>query len=260
MVTLRSLWIWFACAALMALWLPLLALSRLFEKDPIRYRTGYLFRKLGASMSKVNPLWKLHIIGERITDPRRPYVVVSNHQSHADVPLIANLPWEMKWLAKLELFKMPVVGWMLTMAGDIPVDRGNRRQGAEVLIMIANYLRQKCSVMIFPEGTRSPDGRVHRFNEGAFRIAIKAQASILPLAIEGSRNCLPKHSWKFGEPSDIQLKIFPPITTAGFTSEDATDLCERTRQLIITQIAEWRGVAPDEVDALSDTHAIENAS
>lgn len=247
---IRSIWIWFSCGALILLWLPLLALSRVFERDPIRYRTGFLFRKLGATMSKVNPLWKLNIVGERISDMRRPYVVVSNHQSHADVPLISNLPGEMKWLAKIELFRMPFVGWMLTMAGDIPVERGNKRQGAEVLVAIGNYLKQKCSVMVFPEGTRSPDGRVHRFNDGAFRIAIKEQVPILPLAIEGSRDCLPKHSWKFGEPANILLKVFPPIETVGLKAQDSDALCERIRQIIIKQIAEWRGVASDEVDAL----------
>jgi 1-acyl-sn-glycerol-3-phosphate acyltransferase len=247
---LRSIWIWFATGALIVLWVPVLAVSRLFERDPIRYRTGLLFRKLGATMSKVNPLWKLTIVGEQIPNMRNPYVVVSNHQSHADVPLISNLPGEMKWLAKVELFRMPVVGWLLKMAGDIPVDRGNKRQGAEVLIAIGNYLKQQCSVMVFPEGTRSPDGRVHRFNEGAFRIAIKEQVPILPLAIEGSRDCLPKHSWKFGDPANIVLKVFPPIETTGLKAQDANDLCERVRQLIIKQIAEWRNVPVEEVDAL----------
>ena len=64
-------------------------------------------------MTKANPAWRLHISGERISDPRRPYIVVSNHQSHADIPLISHLPWEMKSLAKIELFQMPVIGWML---------------------------------------------------------------------------------------------------------------------------------------------------
>jgi 1-acyl-sn-glycerol-3-phosphate acyltransferase len=258
--TLRSIWIWFATGSLIVIWVPVLAVSRFFERDPIRYRTGLLFRKLGATMSKVNPLWTLNIVGERISDMRRPYVVVSNHQSHADVPLISNLPGEMKWLAKVELFRMPFVGWLLKMAGDIPVDRGNKRQGAEVLIAIGNYLKQKCSVMIFPEGTRSPDGRVQRFNEGAFRIAIREQAPILPLAIEGSRDCLPKHSWKFGDPANIVLKVFRPIETTGLKSQDSDELCERVRQLIIKQIAEWRNVPIEEVDALvRETHG-ENVS
>lgn len=253
MSALRSIWIWFATVSLIVLWLPLLGVIRLFDRDPVHYRTGRWFRRLGVAMTKVNPLWRLHVSGETIANPRRPYVVVSNHQSYADIPLISHLPWEMKWLAKIELFRLPIVGWMLKLAGDIPVDRGDRRQGVMVLSTAANYLRQKCSVMFFPEGTRSPDGKVHRFNEGAFRLAIKAQVPILPLAVEGSRDCLPKHGWQFGPPGDILLKVLPPIETAGLTAEDTRALCERVRQVIIRQIAEWRSVPPASIDALTTT-------
>ncbi len=248
MSSLRSIWIWIATITLIVVWLPLLALIKLFDRDPVRYRTGRWFRRLGIAMTKANPSWRLHISGERISNPRNPYVVVSNHQSHADIPLISHLPWEMKWLAKVELFKLPFVGWMLKLAGDIPVNREDKRQGVQVLGTAGNYLKQKCSVMFFPEGTRSPDGKVHHFNEGAFRVAIKAGVPVLPLAIEGSRNCLPKHSWKFGEPSDIFLKVLTPIDTTGMKTSDTAVLAERVRQRIISQIAEWRNAPPQEVD------------
>ncbi len=252
---LRSAWIWFATVSLILLWLPLLATIRVFDRDPVHYRTGRWFRRLGVAMTVVNPSWRLHISGEHISDPRRPYIVVSNHQSYADIPLISHLPWEMKWLAKVELFRLPVVGWMLRMAGDIPVDRKNRRQGATVLTMAAHALRHKCSVMFFPEGTRSLEGNVHRFNEGAFRLAITLGVPILPLAVEGSRNCLPKHSWKFGKPTDIYLKVLPPFETAQLNAKDASWLCEKVRQAIIHQIAAWRNVSPMEIDAGSATEA-----
>jgi len=100
-----------------------MALRRLFDRDPVRYRTGYLFRRLGKALTRINPSWRLHISGETIENPRRPYVVVSNHQSLADIPLISNLPWEMKWMGKVELFKLPVIGWMMRLAGDVSVDR-----------------------------------------------------------------------------------------------------------------------------------------
>jgi len=249
--TLRSIWIWFATVSLIVLWLPLLALIRAFDRDPVHHRTGRWFRRLGVAITRVNPLWRLHVSGERIADPRRPYIVVSNHQSHADIPLISHLPWEMKWLAKIELFRMPVVGWMLRLAGDIPVDRADRRQGVAVLATASSYLRRHCSVMFFPEGTRSPDGRVYRFNEGAFRLAIKLGLPILPLAVEGSYNCLPKHSWKFGKPADIFLEVLPPVETSHLKPENAATLCETVRHMIIRRIAAWRGVPPEQVDALA---------
>jgi len=179
-----------------------------------------------------------------------PYVVVCNHQSMADIPLISNLPWEMKWLAKIELFKLPIFGWMLRLAGDICVDRKNPRSGALALIKAQHILQQKCSVMIFPEGTRTLDGRVQQFTDGAFHLAIKAKVSILPLVIEGSHDCIPKNSWKFGTPSEIFLKVLPPIETSTLTIRDVPLLRDNVRTAIMKQIAEWRSVPIETVDGM----------
>ena len=249
--TLRSLWIWFAVVALIIAWLPLLAVIRLIDRDQVRYRTGRWFRRLGVAITRVNPAWQLRISGERITDPRRPYVVVSNHQSFADIPLLSHLPWEMKWIGKVELFRLPFVGWMMKLAGDIPVDRQDRRSGAKMLLAAHKYLQQKCSVMFFPEGTRSLDGRVGRFNDGAFHLAIKAHVPVLPVAVEGSHGCLPKKSWRFGKPQEVFLKVLPPVETAEMSSDDMETLREKVRQMIIRQIAEWRQADPSTVDCLS---------
>jgi 1-acyl-sn-glycerol-3-phosphate acyltransferase len=247
---IRSLVTWFTAILLILAWLPLMAISRLFDRDPVRYRTGYLFRKLGKALTWANPAWRLHISGETISDPRHPYVVVSNHQSLADIPLISNLPWEMKWMGKVELFKLPVIGWMMQLSGDISVDRKNPRSGAQAIIKAQRYLEQKCSVIIFPEGTRTLDGRVRQFTDGAFHLAIRAKAPILPIVIEGSRDCIPKNSWQFGKPSEIMLKILPPIDTTSLTIDDVTSLRDRVRRTVIDQIAEWRSVPPETVDGL----------
>jgi 1-acyl-sn-glycerol-3-phosphate acyltransferase len=245
---IRSLYIWFTTSIVILLWLLLLAISRLFDRDPVLYRTGFLFRKLGKTLTKINPAWKIHISGETISNPRQPYVVVCNHQSLADIPLISNLPWEMKWMAKEELFKIPVVGWMMSLSGDISVDRKNPRSGALALIKAQRVLEQKCSVMIFPEGTRTLDGRVRQFTDGAFHLAIKAKVSILPLVIEGSRDCIPKNSWKFGKPSNVFLKVLPPIDTSSLTTQDVATLRNTVRTSIMNQIAEWRSVSIEMVD------------
>jgi 1-acyl-sn-glycerol-3-phosphate acyltransferase len=203
-------------------------------------------------MTKANPTWNLVISGERVDNPRNPYVVVSNHQSFADIPLISHLPWEMKWVAKKEIFKVPVVGWMLRLAGDIPLDRQDRRSGARMLMSAVRYLSLHCSVMFFPEGTRSPDGRVGRFNDGAFALAVKAKVPVLPVVVEGSHNCLPKRSWKFGPPQTIRLTVLPVVETAGMTLEDVPDLRDQVRNVIIAQVAEWRGVDRAMVDVLAE--------
>src|ERR1022692_1074914 len=177
---LRTAWIWTASAILILLWTPLLGVVRLFDREPRRLRTGRWFRKLGRVLAGVNP-WRIHISGGENLHANQVYVVVSNHQSLADIPLISHLKLDTKWLAKAELFRVPLVGWMLRMAGDVPVERSDRRKSAKALLQCARYLRQHCSVVFFPEGTRSPDRRVLPFNEGPFQLAIRAHIPILPL-------------------------------------------------------------------------------
>lgn len=242
---LRSIWVWTATVALVLLWLPLLTAIRLFDRDAMHYRTARWFRRLGVAVTKINPAWRLHLSGNNISKPGPPYVVVSNHQSLADIPLVAHLPLDMKWMAKVEVFKYPIFGWMCRMAGDIPVDRKDRRKGLKALHQASRYLQKKCSVMFFPEGTRSPDGRVHQFHDGAFHLAIREQIPVLPIAVEGSRSCLPKNSWIFGKPQEIFIKVLPPVETTGLTSKDVLSLRDKVRRMIIEQVAEWRGVEPD---------------
>ncbi len=110
-------------------------------------------------------------------------------------------------------------------------------------------LSQRCSVMIMPEGTRTPDGTVGAFNDGAFRLAIKLGVPILPVAVEGTFDALPKDDWRFGARREISLHVFEPISVEGLKANDAPELADRTRNLIVRQVADWRGVAASEVDA-----------
>ncbi len=249
--TLRSIWIWGTSGLLFILWLIPVAIVRLFDRDPARYNTGRILRRLAPLLIAINPLWKLRLTSVRIENPRRPYLAVSNHQSHVDIPFLSTVPWDMKWFAKAELFKIPVLGWLMKLGEDIPVERGDKRKAAQALIRANHYLQNHCPVIIFPEGTRSRDARVHGFSDGAFHLAIRAQVPVLPMAIDGSFDCLPKRSWRFGEPHDINVRVFPPIETAGMTVADLPALRDRVRRMIIEQIAEWRGVTPESVDALT---------
>lgn len=236
----RSIWIWTASVILVVLWVPLLAAVRLYDRDPRRLLTGRWFRRLGRALAKVNP-WRIHISGLEGFDPKRVYVIVSNHQSLADIPVISHLRIDAKWLAKTELFRIPAIGWMLRMAGDIPVDRSDRRRGAKALLQCARRLREGCSVVFFPEGTRSPDGRVLPFNDGPFQLAIRENVPVLPLVVQGSAAALPRNSWLFGSTQDIQLRVLRPISTEGLTMEDTRSFQARVRALIVDELARLEG-------------------
>lgn len=248
---IKSLLIWVGIALLILIWLPLLAISRVFDRDPALYRTGKLFRKLGKAISKINPNWQIAISGYQGIDDRTPFIMVCNHLSQADIPLISNLPWEMKWVAKKELFDTPVVGWMMKLAGDISVDRSAVDRKEVTFQQARYYLDRNCSVMFFPEGTRSRNGKLNRFKVGAFVLAIREQKPILPMVIDGTQNTLPKRSWKFGMAKQIKLKVLEPISTEGLQTTDVDVLAKQVRTKILDQLSEWRGKEPETIDNLS---------
>lgn len=245
MQRIYSIFTWTGILLLILFWFPLLAIRRVFDRDPARYRTGWLFRKLGAALSKVNPSWKVDISGHEQIDDRKPYVMVSNHLSNADIPVISNLPWEMKWIAKKELFRLPVVGWMMKMAGDIPVERGSSRKMIGVFKKCSFYLDRHVSVMFFPEGTRSKSGKLNNFATGAFELSVRKKIPVLPIVLDGTQRCLPKRSWIFEPDVFVKVKILEPIDPG--TVNSAGELKERVRKAIAEQLAEWRGVELSEV-------------
>lgn len=237
---LRSIWIWSACAVLVLGWVPLLAVIRLFDRDPLRLRTARWFRRLGRNLARVNP-WRLHITGRENLRSDQVYVIVSNHQSLADIPLITYLRVDAKWMAKAELFRIPVIGWLFRMASDIPVERADRRKAAQAFLQAARYLRQRCSIVFFPEGTRSPDGEVLPFNDGPFQLAIREKVQILPLVVEGSGSALPRNSWIFGGRQDIHLRVLHPVSVDGWSAKQTAELNESVRQRIIDELHRLRG-------------------
>jgi 1-acyl-sn-glycerol-3-phosphate acyltransferase len=240
-----SAWTWFVLVACVLLWFPLMLLVRLVTApfDRGRYAVGYLFRQIGRVVATLNPLWRFRTAGPFPADPRRPYVVVSNHESFADILLVSHLPWEMKWLSKAELFRIPIMGWMMQLAGDVPVKRGFGPSAVEAMARCREILARKVSVMIFPEGTRSPTAELLPFKDGAFRLAVEAGVPILPLAVSGTRSALPKHDWRFGR-SAATVRVLEPIETAGLTVEQVPELRERIRGMIVAARDELRAERP----------------
>ncbi len=243
--SILSLWAWLVLVLCILLWFPVMVVLLLITApfDRGRYLTGYVFRRIGPVMATLNPLWRFGYSGTLPANPRRPFVVVSNHESFADILLISHLPWEMKWLSKAELFRIPVMGWMMWLAGDIPVKRGFGPSAVEAMERCRQVLSRRVSVMIFPEGTRSKTAELLPFKDGAFRLAIEAGVPILPLALSGTGTALPKHGWRFGR-SAAEVRVLPPIETAGMSLSDVPALKARVRELIVNTRAQLASASP----------------
>jgi 1-acyl-sn-glycerol-3-phosphate acyltransferase len=232
--TIVSVWAWLVLVACVLLWFPVILLARVLTApfDPGRYIPGLIFRKIAPVMTFLNPLWDFRYSGALPADPRRPYVVISNHESFTDILLISHLPWEMKWLSKAELFRIPIMGWMMWLVGDIPVKRGLGPSAVEAMARCRMALDHRVSVMIFPEGTRSRTAELLPFKDGAFRLAIEAGVPILPLAVFGTSTALRKHDWRFGK-SVAEVRVLEPVETAGLGPADVPALKARLRATII---------------------------
>lgn len=239
--TVLSVWSWLVLGVLVIVWTPMVAVVRLVTApfDRGAYAAGLLFRKLAVAHQRATPLWRFRVVGTVPDDPRRPYVVVANHESFVDILLISHLPMEMKWLSKATFFKFPLVGWMMQLARDIPLVRGDRRSIVQAMKACRNRLDDRVSVMIFPEGTRSPTGELQEFKNGAFTLAISAGVPILPLAVHGTRSALRKSDWRLGR-SDAEVRVLEPISTDGLTPADVADLRERVRDVIAAELATMR--------------------
>jgi 1-acyl-sn-glycerol-3-phosphate acyltransferase len=199
--------------------------------DRGRYHAGRAFRQLAVAAASLNPLWHFETDGDPPGNPRLPYVAVSNHESYADIFLISHFPWEMKWLSKDTIFRIPVMGWMMRMAKDIPIHRGKRESVVSALQGCRDRLGRNVSVMIFPEGTRSKTDELLPFKDGAFKLAIEAQVPILPIAVAGTRHCMAKGSFAFRR-ARAKARVLAPIATTGLTSADVPALRARTQTII----------------------------
>jgi len=231
--SLASAWAWFTTGLIVLAWLPLLAVLYVITVpfDRGRYIVGRWFRIAAVLVAKTNPFWRFRVSGVAVEDPRRPYVVVANHESFADILLISHLPWEMKWVSKAEFFRIPIVGWEMRLAGDIALRRGSPTSAGQAMADARAALRHNVSVMLFPEGTRSPTGELLPFKDGAFRLAIKAGVPVLPLAVAGTGTALPKHDWRFGRAAAV-VEVLPPVETANLTLNEAGALREQVREMI----------------------------
>jgi 1-acyl-sn-glycerol-3-phosphate acyltransferase len=184
---------------------------------------------------------RLTVEGIEHLPPHGPVVYMSNHQGNFDIPLLfASLPVQFRWLAKVELFRIPLFGLTMRIAGYIPVERKDRRLAIQSMNKAAQQVAAGTSLMIFPEGTRSPDGALLPFKKGGFVLALQAQAPIVPIAIDGSAALMLKSSWLIRS-GEVRLRIFPAIPTAGMGMKERDLLMAEVEARIASALAPPRG-------------------
>jgi len=165
--------------------------------------------------------------------PTGSYVVVSSHNSHLDAPaIVRTLPHPVYFVIKKELARIPLWGHAAVKIGFIAVDRSDSEQAHSEMARAVDTIRSGRRVLVFAEGTRSPDGHLQAFKKGGFHLAVDAQVPILPIAVNGSYRLLPKGA-PAARPGRIEVAVGRPISTAGLTKDDVPALAERTREAIL---------------------------
>ncbi|MDD2679702.1 MAG: lysophospholipid acyltransferase family protein [Candidatus Omnitrophica bacterium] len=169
---------------------------------------------------RLNPYWKLRVEGLENIERGKTYVIIANHQSLADIVVLYKTHMQFKWISKESLFKLPFVGWCLSLTKHIKLERGDFSSIKKVYRQASEWLRRDMSILFFPEGTRSDSDEMNVFQNGAFKLAIKEKKPILPICIRGTREAIPKGSWIFSTKVCATLTVLPAIDTHALSPGD----------------------------------------
>ena len=225
-----------AITAFMSFW------SVVFSVFPAADNKIHRVARLWARMLLLLGDTKVKVIGPENILFGKPQIFMANHQSDFDILIaLAHIPVQFRWIAKKELFAIPIFGAAMRSAGYIEIDRSNREKAIRSIDEAALRIRSGKSVMTFPEGTRSRDGHIKAFKQGAFHLAIQSGVPIIPVTIIGSGRIMPKRSLRI-KPGQIKMIIGKPIDVKNFTIDKRHELIEIVRNEIILNYIEWKDV------------------
>ncbi len=214
---------------------PFLIHARLTKNTDRLYQMGMTGARLALWLSGVH----LDVHGLEKIPRGRAAIYMPNHQSNCDPPAVISILPPVLAMAKQEFFRVPVLGRGMTLRGFIPVDRKNREKAIASVERAVDSMKAGNSFLAFPEGTRSPDGRLQAFKKGLFVMAIKAGALIVPISVSGARKIMPKGRFAI-HPGRVRITIQDPISAADFTLEQRRDL------ITVTHEAIRKGLDPEE--------------
>jgi len=206
--------------------------------DP-RRRALHQFTCFWASLyTWLNPAWPVQIEGRDKIRPDETYVMVSNHLSFLDILVLCRLFKHFKWVSKTENFRVPIIGWNMRLNRYIELRRGDRASVVQMMKACRAALAEGNSLLMFPEGTRSPTGRLREFKTGAFDIAMDARRPILPIALQGTHDALPKRGFILRGRHPIRVRVLDALPYADFAELSSEDLAARVRGLIAAELEE----------------------
>jgi 1-acyl-sn-glycerol-3-phosphate acyltransferase len=178
---------------------------------------------------------QVDVTGLERLDPSRSYIFAANHQSIYDIPILfASVPFQLRILAKESLGKIPFMGWHLQRTGHVLVDRS--KSGAGIMKKMAWLVRQRHSLILFPEGTRSTDGRVGRFKGGSFLIALEAGLPVVPISIQNSRHVMFRGRLMVC-PGRVTVTVHEPIDTTGVPRDSVREFSVRVHDVVASAAA-----------------------
>jgi 1-acyl-sn-glycerol-3-phosphate acyltransferase len=219
--------------------------------DPARalpHRVGVFW--WGVMVWALNPFWRIEIEGAERLHQGGPYLVCSNHQSMMDVLVLMALRSDFKWVSGVRFFKIPMLAVYMRLAGYIAADLKNPFSAKGILDECSAWIAKGVSVGLFPEGTRSATGRLGNFKSGAFRVALENDVAVLPVAIDGTAEIMPKGSWTWAGPSPfktVRVKVLTPVRMDALQDPCSAELSHAVRNAIGDQLVAWRGCAEEEV-------------
>jgi 1-acyl-sn-glycerol-3-phosphate acyltransferase len=220
-----------------AMWVYALALTPLLVIE--RRRRLYHLATVcvwGWAVYALNPFWSLRVEGREKLPWDGPAVLVPNHDSLADILVLGALFRPFRFVSKSSVFSVPVLGWAMRLCRYISVTRGNRDSVTRMFEQCRGALADDIPVLMFPEGTRSPDGAVLPFKDGAFRLAAETNAPIHPIILAGTRDALPKHGLIAPLESHVRVRVLDPVDPSEFDG-DVVRLREHVRSIVITEKA-----------------------
>ncbi len=214
-------WLYIAIAGLISLPVLLTPYGLTWFYTVARLGIVFLFRLAGI---------RLEFTGREALPRSGRVVYMANHQSFLDPPaLLLAMPGPISFLAKKELFRVPLLGWGMRRGDFVPVNRADREQARQSIQRAVEQVRQGRPLLVFPEGTRSADGILLPFRMGAFQIAAQAESIIIPVTIQGTRECLARKSWRL-HPGRVRITIHPPIPA--LPAADLSPLADQVRNAI----------------------------